>query len=119
RLDTYHDLPGWNDLTKIFLNLCSSTLGILFIVFDALDECDETTNRAPVIELLTSLISSKVRLLITSRSYPPDIGHLLRDCAKITVEASPSDIRAFLLDQIVKSARMSRVINKNLQEEIV
>src|SRR5437016_995570 len=39
RLETHHDLPGWHDITKIFLNLCSSNPGKLFIVFDALDEC--------------------------------------------------------------------------------
>jgi hypothetical protein len=119
RLESHQELPGWHDLRKTFVNLCSDSGSTLVIVFDALDECDEMTHRPLIIELLEDLISSEAKVLITSRSYPPDINHLLRKCTKITVEASSLDIRAFLLDKIAKSARIARIIDPSLREEIV
>ena len=122
-LELYHriskgkDLPGWHDLKAIFFSLCNDSRDI-FIVFDALDECDAISNRAPITDLIRDIKKSRARLLVTSRPYPPDIDELLGDCGHILVEASDSDIRAYVLDQIARSAHSSKIIDDALKEEI-
>ena len=113
------DLPGFEDLKRVFLGLCSNFSGDAFIVLDALDECEERQHRPLIRNLLESLVNSRVRLLIASRAHPPDINQLLGDCATITVSASPGDIRTFVLDRIEKSVRMVGMIDDKLRDEIV
>jgi hypothetical protein len=112
-------LPGAQELRRLLLSLCSGFPRVLFFVFDALDESDENLHRPIIREFIQNLIHSRVRLLITSRAYPPDINHLLGSCTSIKVSASPDDIRSFVLDRIAGSARMARMIDEELKEEIV
>jgi hypothetical protein len=80
-------LPGWKELKSTFINLCNSASD-LFIVSDALDECDAASNRGPIVELIREIKTSRARLLVTSRPYPPDIDQLLGECKQLMVEAS-------------------------------
>ena len=111
-------LPGWGRLVAILVELCKRAKNV-FIVFDALDECDQHANRGPVIGLLKELIKSDARLLVASRPYPPDVEALLRDYSTIPVEASDSDIRAYLLNEIAQSPTASKIIDTGLQERII
>ncbi|KAK0641814.1 hypothetical protein B0T16DRAFT_461843 [Cercophora newfieldiana] len=119
RITTTQYVPNWNDLKSALVSLCNESPGPVFVVIDALDECEESSNREPVLELLRDLMDSQARLLITSRPFPPDIDDLLGHCSQILVEASASDIRAFVLEQITKSARMRKVIDNKLRDQIV
>jgi len=112
-------LPSWKDMKSVFIDLCNANTSRLFIVFDALDECDASANRGPVVELINDIKKSRARLVVTSRPYPPDIDRLFGDCPQILVEASDSDIRAFVLDQIAQSDHMSMIIGGSLKEKIV
>lgn len=111
-------LPSWKDMKLVFIDLCNSRSS-LFIVFDALDECDASANRGPIVELIKEIKKCRARLLVTSRPYPPDIDKLFGDCSQILVEASDSDIRAYVLDQIARSEEMSAMIDRTLREKIV
>ncbi|KAF2180392.1 hypothetical protein K469DRAFT_278267 [Zopfia rhizophila CBS 207.26] len=57
-------LPGWQDLKTLFIDLCG--LSEVFIILDALDECDAIDNRRPIIELIQDIKNSGARLLVTS-----------------------------------------------------
>jgi hypothetical protein len=112
-------LPGWGDLMKIFRNLCSSSDEV-FLVLDALDECDENMNREQILELVEFLVGSNARVVVTSRPYPWDINRTFADYPQIAIEAADSDVRAFLLEKITKSKRGIRpFIDETLREEIV
>jgi hypothetical protein len=102
----------------MFIEICNNSRNV-FIVLDALDECDEATNRGTIVDFIKEIKKSRACLMVTSRPYPSDIDDLLGDCHQVLVEASDSDIRAFVLDQIAKSKRMSKIIDKQLREEIV
>ena len=120
RIDKGQGLPGWKDLMTSFRNICASSSEELFLVLDALDECDEKTHREPILDLLEFLSESNVRMLIISRPYPQDINGAFADYPQIVIEASDSDIRAFLLEKITKSRRKSsRFIDETLREEII
>jgi hypothetical protein len=54
-------LPDWRGLIKIFRSICSSSDEV-FLVLDALDECDENMNREPILELVEFLVGSNARV---------------------------------------------------------
>jgi len=113
-------LPAFKDLMKAFRNICVSSTEELFLVFDALDECDEKAHREPILDLLEFMSESNVRVLITSRPYPPDINDAFANYPQIVIEAAEDDIRAFLLGEITKSRRKSsRFIDDVLRQEII
>ena len=111
-------LPSWIDLMTLFISLCNSRSPI-FIVLDALDECDAAANRTPILELIQALKSSRAQLLITSRPYPPDVNKVLGNCPQVLVEASEKDIQAYVLGQIDSDVQMKEIIDDSLKREIV
>jgi hypothetical protein len=112
------DLPSWNVLTSVFLDICNRSRDV-FIVLDALDECDRVANRGPIVDFIRDIKRSKARLVVTSRPYPADIDDLLGRCRQIIVEASDSDIRAYILDRIARTPQISNIIDTELRVEIV
>jgi hypothetical protein len=111
--------PSWETLTSTFLNVCCHS-GPVYVVLDALDECDENKNRRPILWLLQRLMSASVRTFVTSRPHCPDINERLTPYTQITIEASESDIRAFLHAEIDnESRRTKRTFESTLCEEIV
>jgi hypothetical protein len=76
----------------------------VYIVIDALDECEEVNGtRKTLIEELRNL--SGARVLFTSR-YLGDIEQMLHDVPRLEVRASDSDISCFLRYQIRKERRL-------------
>jgi len=111
-------LPAWDTLRSIFITLCSETPE-MYIVLDALDETDEPNSRGAILEILDAIIPTQTRLLVTSRHHSADINDTFRKCPKVAIEASEDDIRKFVLDKLSKSARISRLIDKAVREQIV
>jgi hypothetical protein len=102
----------------LFISFCNSRSSI-FIVLDALDECDAAANRGPILELIQGLKSSKVQVLITSRPYPPDVNRVLGDCPQVLVEASDKDIEDYVLGQIESDIEMKEMLDDSLKRVIV
>ena len=107
-------------MKDLFIGLCSSGPPI-FIVLDALDECDATANRKPILDLIQAIKSSPAKLLVTSRPYPPDVDEVLGDCPQVLVEASDKDIEKYILQQIAENVEMRRMLKDldELKQEIV
>lgn len=113
------ELLSWDELKAAFVGQCNASGGTVYLVLDALDECDERTNRAPMIRLLDELKKCSARILITSRQFAPDIDRLLSDCDTITIEAAASDVRAYLVDHIARSPRAARLMDEALKERVI
>lgn len=111
-------LPSWKDIQELFINLCSDGRPV-FIVLDALDECDAVANRKPILELIKAIKTSPARLLVTSRPYPPDVDEVLGDCPQVLVEASDKDIEKYVLEQIEENVEMRRMLDDGLKRVIV
>lgn len=112
-------LPNWEVLVSVFVHWLCSASGEVFLVLDALDECDEDLNRGPILNFLGRLMRSSVRIFITSRPHSPDINEKFTPCQQITIEATEADVRAFLYSRIAESRRMALIIHDTLREEIV
>jgi len=111
-------LPSWEDMQDLFIDLCSQGSPV-FIVLDALDECDAKDNRKPILKLIKAIRASSARLLVTSRPYPPDVNESLGDCPKISVEAHPEDIERYVLEQIDENVEMREMLDDELRKSVV
>ena len=97
------------DLQKVFSLVCENVENI-FLVIDALDECDENRHRKAVLGFLTGLEQREhVRALITSRSTPQDIQDELQSKPKIRIEAHDEDLRVFLAKKIEQSGNVDLI----------
>ena len=98
---------------------CCQDFDRVFIVIDALDECDEIRHRRDFIRALETLAKKReVRLFITSRSYPEDIKRAFESASKITVKANGSDLKMFIAHEIDNSD-VSDLIDEEFKANIV
>ena len=82
----------------------------LFVVVDALDECEEEL-RWNLVEQLRRL-DPKLRLLITSR-YLNSIEEELEGYARCEIKASKEDIELFIDNQIRKNRSLRKVVERS------
>lgn len=114
-MDTYPDVL---ELEKTFLNACQGNQR-MFLVVDALDECDVDTHRELLLKVLENLKGSSIRMFLTSRPHPDDIRELFQDSPQITIEASSEDIERYVRATIEESGKASRIMGNDLKEEVV
>ena len=112
---------------KQYFKAAMSRLGDLFIVIDALDEC-ETTEREEVTTFLRSLLEGeeayRVKVLITSR--PEDDLCLAFDdqsSYRINVGDTTEDIKPFVVNRVGELVRSKKLLRgkvlPDLQKEII
>ena len=105
--------PGIQDLELTLLHV-SQDFNQIFIAIDALDECDEEMRRKLFLPFLAALQKApRIRLFITSRPHPEDIGKALGAAPQVTVEASDADLRKYLQKKIEESGS-AEILTRNL-----
>ena len=92
--------PSLDELTQALLFVCSS-LSVVYIVVDALDECTNTDGvRRQLIDKMCNLQASRnVRLLFTSR-FIPEVTQYFQSQPQLEVRANKEDVRLFIAGQI-------------------
>jgi hypothetical protein len=109
--------PQLEDLVAVLLRVCNYFPRV-YIVADALDECEAQTHRGPVLEILQKLAMSKARLFTASRPAE-DIKRALGTLSQIVIEAREEDIQKFLTDKIENNADIGDIVDEAMKEEIV
>lgn len=115
--DRKQGLPSWQLLVDKFCQLCSETP--VYVVLDALDECDATENRGPILGFIEEMRRRNARLFATSRPFPQDVLDAFEGAVPVDIEASNTDLRRYLLDTIGKSKKNKNIMTKELRERIV
>lgn len=112
--DTYqkhaiHKPPTPPTLQECFdlLNSQLASHPSIFIVIDALDECEDRA-RLDLCRQLQDL-PDNVHLLITSRDIP-ELGELIKPSAKLEIRADDNDIKSYLEDRIARPSRLQENI---------
>jgi hypothetical protein len=77
----------------------------LYLVFDALDECDEGNVRRSLLPLINRLAAASAYIYVTSRQHPEDIQVSLQGAGKIEIKPSEEDIRAFVDQGVTNNPR--------------
>lgn len=83
----------------------------MFIVFDALDECDEDSQRAKLLPLFHQMADVGAGLFITSRQHPEDIQESFKEVVKIELSAKSDDIKSYREERIEQNARAKRLVH--------
>ncbi|KAG7405841.1 hypothetical protein Forpe1208_v014467 [Fusarium oxysporum f. sp. rapae] len=115
--DRKQGLPSWQMLVDKFCQICSKTP--VYVVLDALDECDATENRGPILGFIEEMRRRNVRLFATSRPFPQDILDAFEGAVPVDIEASNTDLRRYLLDAIRKSKKNKSITTQKLTQRIV
>lgn len=114
-----HRRPTAEELYTVLLVTLASFVRVFF-VFDALDECDPSTQRKELLPLFHRFGKSGANLFLTSRQYPEDIQHSLRDAAKIELTAKKEDITVYIESRINENLRASRLVQRaKCKEKII
>lgn len=103
--------PKFEELYTV-LALIIKSFGQVFLVFDALDECDLEPRRNELLPLLHRLGKSGARLFITSRQYPEDIWESFHTSPMIELSPTPEDIGAYSQRRIDADPRAKRLVRQ-------
>ena len=91
------------------LTTVGSKFSSLYIVIDALDECDDTEEiRRCLVSTLCKALP-RANLLVTSRRVP-DIEVQFNDHPRLEITATDEDIRRYVSDQILRKPTLKRHI---------
>ena len=110
--------PDQATLEKVFLLACAE-FSTIYVVLDALDECEEKDHRRIVLHFLQTLIGrADVRLLVTSRHYPIDIQRVFSEVPQLKIEANVEDLRRFL-SWTIDNDPMADIIDEEFKLRII
>jgi hypothetical protein len=110
--------PHISELEAGFLS-SSQDFQRIFLVIDALDECDADISRESILKVLKIFKMSSLRIFVTSRPHPDDIRRLFQDSPEVTIEASGEDIERYVRATIEASGKAARIMSSDLKEEAI
>jgi hypothetical protein len=111
-------LLQWSDLADILVRLCSEEPGI-YLILDALDECDTKVARRPLLALVDRIGRSGAKLFVTSRPFSVEINLSFIYHRRLAIEAGEADLRLLLEERISNAQHMSCLVLPQLKEEII
>lgn len=91
----------------------------VFLVFDALDECDEDLQRTEVLAYLLKLLHPPFKILVTSRPHPRDINAAFAESPAVTIFANSKDIELFIKQRIADERTRGVTVKPDLVDTIV
>lgn len=126
RLKSECRTPNLEEISATLLKT-SGRFSEVFFVFDALDEAELNTSdnrRTEFLNFLHQMGKAGVRIFLTSRPHPEDIGDSLCQSEKIILSAQEEDIRIYIGGKIEKNPKVKRLVLKgkckeNIMTELV
>jgi hypothetical protein len=109
---------SWTQLSDALEKSCPEDTGT-YIIFDALDECDSTSTRRPLLALLERLDKTGGRLFVTSRPFSAEINSSFLQNYKLEIEAGEADLRLLLKERLERAKHMECLLRPSLKEEII
>lgn len=110
---------GWKRLPyaeylKALLRL-SEKFTRVFLVFDALDECQEN-RRSVLLPLFKQLADNGLNILLTSQPHPHDVRSFMIDtnARKIDILAKTEDIRRYIIEKIDGTPRTKLLVQEGM-----
>lgn len=108
-----------NDITGQLQSLCRSQPNDICILLDALDECGPAWHCRQVLSLLTTLLETGVRILVTSRPHVGDVGHVKLEVARLEIRANITDIRTYVEHRLNLNDELRELIGSNMKDEVI
>ncbi|CAD6564823.1 MAG: hypothetical protein ASARMPREDX12_004447 [Alectoria sarmentosa] len=118
RLQSQQRRPKQQELEQALLLTCRE-FDRVFVIIDALDECDVRGHRRSFLKALDNIrTESCTSIFITSRSYPEDIKKALENAPQISIGAEDYDLQRYIAREIDNSDNVD-VIDENFRNEII
>jgi hypothetical protein len=126
RLHTQHQRPVFSDLQGMLLSIVAE-FGDVYLLFDALDECDETTRKNVLLPLITQLPLSITqegkkgcRIFVTARTHCADIQPALKpQTLELEIIANAADMELVVRAKIAVVKQKGVRISAQLEQDIV
>ena len=115
-LEQQNRRPSFDDLKRLLAALCIQYARV-YIVVDALDEC-EAIQRRLLLPVLGSLPNSITRLFVTSRPNNEDISQSFGKAPQITIGASELDLRQYITERMEERRDFVKSLTPELREKI-
>ena len=115
-LEQQNRRPSFDDLKRLLAALCIQYARV-YIVVDALDEC-EAIQRRLLLPVLESLPNSITRLFVTSRPNNEDISQSFGKAPQITIAASELDLRQYITERMEEDRDFIKSLTPELKEKI-
>lgn len=104
--------PSLDELYVTLFDI-SKSFSRLFLIFDALDECNPEKQRAKLLPLFHRMAEDNgASLFITSRPHPDDIQDSFGNGAKIELLAQDQDIETYIDGKINENSRVKRLVSQ-------
>ncbi|KAF8245541.1 hypothetical protein K440DRAFT_587008, partial [Wilcoxina mikolae CBS 423.85] len=91
----------------------------IYIILDALDECDEDNQRDKIISFVEHISQRPFKVIVTSRPHPRDIQHAFGTELQVEILATADDMEAVIRNKISQKAARGSRINPQLANDIV
>jgi hypothetical protein len=115
----FEDVNAWVALTEIFTNILQDpNLNSTFLIIDALDECVVDLPKLLDFIVQKSLVSPRVKWVVSSRNWP-DIeewleraGHKVRLCLELNAESVSAAVRVYIQHKAFQLAQRKKYDDK-------
>lgn len=108
--------PTEDELYITLLELSKAFIHI-FIIFDALDECDRSKQRETLLPMCHKMGKDGFTLFITSRRSADDLQESFSAVPRVEIEAHELDIRSYIYNWLNKNRAVMRMIRTSKREE--
>lgn len=113
KLQPMRKTPDLRELVDAIVSV-SQHFSRVWLFFDALDECDEVTQRVDILSIIQRFMKANIGGFATSRSHSEDIQSTFKMTTKIELLARVTDIKSFVTAKV-----SARVRDQKLVDEIV
>lgn len=113
-----HKKPTISDLEKIIISVAQH-FGQVFLIIDAMDECDQTSQRSKILSFIEQASQSPFKLLATSRPHPADIQNSFKTALQVEISAQQGDIELVVRNKISAARTQGVRISPELADDIV
>ena len=106
-------------IETLLLDVAANEVSCIYLIVDALDECDDLSSRRVLLQSFNRLLQSRrFRLFVTSREHLDDINSAFRKMPDIKIQAQDADLRRYMQQQI-ECAGLESTVDDELSTEIV
>ena len=119
-LENQRRRPSFVEVKRLLVDLFKKYERI-YVVVDALDECEAIRERRLLLPVLEGLPRTSGRLFVTSRPNNEDISKIFGKESQITISATESDLRRYVTERITEQEGRASIIRlkPELKENII
>ncbi|KAF8248484.1 hypothetical protein K440DRAFT_660797 [Wilcoxina mikolae CBS 423.85] len=110
--------PTLPQLQKI-INSVSQNFDQVYIIFDAMNECDEVTQRTDILSFIEQASHHPFKILATSHPHPADIQNSFTTALRMEIFAHESDLEVVIRNKIAAKRARKVTVSSELENDVV